>query len=1147
MTESVSLIGNGACVAQCALMLAELGIEVSVITPSPSLCVDSHYPVAPDAPQSPPYLWPLVLRAATHPLVKLYTNTRVEDITGKQGDFKIRAVRQPRYVIEDLCTGCGRCEAECSVKIQAHVDGRKIVHGAIHMPVPEAKAAPSAYYIEKNGPAPCRASCPLEINVQGFTALLAKGKVDKALSLITEKAPMPGILGRLCTHPCEANCARGKVDSPVFIQALHRYVGDHAPGGVTYTRKAPASSRKGRIAVLGSGPAGLACAWELARRGYTPTIFEARGVIGGMIATGVPRFRLPREVREREVADILALGIEVKTGVTVGRDVTYADLVERGYKAFFIAIGAQQNKRLNIPGEDLDGVVDSISLLFALNLRVGASVGSNVVVIGGGNSAVDSARAAIKHSKGSVRILCVTSEMTAVKEEVEEAIGEGVTIDYLTSAVEILGSDGKVTGIRCQRVKRAEIEPGGRLNFELEQGSDFVIEADHVVVAIGQRPNIPELNIKGLEIDSGSNNIKIDPVTLETNIPGVFAGGDCVTGPNHVVDAVAAGLEAAKSINRYLRGRDLRRGRSTEKPKPAEVDISQKEPATYKRARMPIIRLSKRKATYEETNLGLPEEVAKREAERCLSCALCCECLECEHVCEAGAINHRDQARHLDIKAGNIITLVEDKSTGQPDKLGLYHLGVTDGHSLEYRLSQASVLALKVAARIKKREEGAGEQKALAERRDKIEPVRSNGGQTGVVLCSCGGSISSVVDFEEVTEEVLKLEEVYSVHEVSQACTADGAKQIADFVASRNLGRVVLAACRCCNLGQICFSCSDRRVLCQQNFNLEALRDISVDFVNIREQCAWPHTKDTRGATLKAADLIAAAVNHVEIPVPQARHIEASAFILSNGLSGLAAAVSLVVEGYQVTLAFGQGARKSKRELTPEYNRRVTSLLKQLEELGVPNSSWPKAVELHGSPGSFEVVLKCNADTYQTKAGVIILDSCAAEDKEFSVGKVIDKSSFLGRLLAKGAGSNGSDSAATRRYAIGETAGVFLTCSDAKLSPDEQISRGQEVAAQAAAYLRRDVFVPRANAVHIETSLCRGCGDCAVLCPFIMMHGMDGLTYASVDAALCYGCGACVACCPTGAITQPIQSNREMEFILKTLLERAVKESGEVI
>ncbi len=349
--EGVAVIGDSAAAIQAALTLARMGVEVKVIISSAALGWNGAAGgISTDSTRDRCYLWPLLLRAANHPSITLYSNARVEAIEGRKGDFKIQVVQHPRFINEDLCTSCGRCQAECSVKITSLLDGRKVTRNAIHSPLLGTRAVPSAYVIDKNGVSPCNVACPLGINVPGFVSLLANGKTDRALTLINESAPLSRILGRVCKHPCEDDCRRAEVDQPVFIQALHRYAADNAPGGIEYRRKAPAGSRPERIAIVGSGPAGLSAAWELTRRGYTPTVFEAHGVIGGMVATGIPRFRLPREVRERDIEAILNLGVDIRTGITVGRDVTLAYLRERGYGAFFLSIGCQQNNRLNIPG-----------------------------------------------------------------------------------------------------------------------------------------------------------------------------------------------------------------------------------------------------------------------------------------------------------------------------------------------------------------------------------------------------------------------------------------------------------------------------------------------------------------------------------------------------------------------------------------------------------------------------------------------------------------------------------------------------------------------------------------------------------------------------------------------------------------------------
>jgi NADPH-dependent glutamate synthase beta subunit-like oxidoreductase/NAD-dependent dihydropyrimidine dehydrogenase PreA subunit len=1168
MAKGVAIIGDSAGAAQAALTLAELGVEVKLIMSSPALSLDNIADISSVTPPEKLFsVWPLLLRAASHPQVTLHTNSEVRAIIGRQGKFTVRVATQPRYVREDLCTACGRCEEACSVQVPLILDGRRVTRSAIHAPVPDSKTIPSAYCIEKSGIAPCRAACPLGINVQGFVSLLSKGKIDEALSLINEVAPLAGVLGRVCTHPCEDNCKRGEVDSPVFIPALHRYAADNSPSGINYRRKAPARSRKEKIAIVGSGPAGLSAAWELARRGYSPTIFESHAVVGGMVATGIPRFRMPLEVREREVAAIKALGVDIKTGVTVGHDVTISDLRERGYRAFFLAIGAHENRSLGIPGEDLEGVVDAISLLFALNLKVGASVGSNVVVIGGGNSAVDSARTAKRRSKGVVRILYrrAVEEMTAVADEVEEAINEGISIEYLTNPLEILGDGTKVTGIRCQRMEMGDIEADGRRRPEPIPGSEFTIDADHVVIAIGQLPNTSVLNIRWLDIDDDSANIKVNPLTLETRIPGIFAGGDCVTGPNNVVEAVAAGLRAAESIDRYLRGRDLSKGRSLEKPQPVEVDVRERDAAYYKRARMPAIPPYKRMGRFEEIALGLPIEVGRREAERCLNCALCSECMECEQVCELGAVLHKDKAEHVDVGAELIINFTPAHNGsghnphGQDDvqstplqqsRPGIYTVESDEGHSLESELAEASAAALAAAAELRLTEEvlpaphdGSNSSECrLDQTLWKAEAASTGKSRIGVFLCRCGGSINSVIDFNQVTNKVLQLPGVCTVQEIAQACSEEGANRIAAQAAEWKLDNAVLAACRCCGLDQICFSCTDRRVKCQQHLgnSLNTYLGDNVEFVNIREQCALVHEDDPVGATCKATDIVSAGVARARRASPvihEERPLTGSALVLGAGIRGLAAAKYLAAQGYSITVVTGPEPDVARESQNSEYTENRESLLGQLDKQSVFVRSWPQTLELDGAPGSYNAMLKDGSQTSRIEAGTVILDLGEMEGEVHPEVSTIPEESRLGRIFARIIDSGGLED---MQFAIRETAGIFIISPDGEDSPWEQVIKGAAIAARASAYLCQGSLSPRANAVAIDSGLCRGCGDCAAICPYIeMRETSNGTACAYIDQALCLGCGVCIAHCPTGAITQAFQSDSHINSTLEALLGKA--------
>jgi NADPH-dependent glutamate synthase beta subunit-like oxidoreductase/NAD-dependent dihydropyrimidine dehydrogenase PreA subunit len=1154
MAKGVSVIGAGIRAAQCALTLAEMGIEVALITPAPSLDLDNvKNPTIPSHESL--HVWPLLLRVVSHPRVKLYTNSRIKTITGKPGNLLIKAQKEPRYVKEELCTGCGKCEEECSVNVQTQINGQKISHGAIHSPILGAKSIPSAYYIDKEGLAPCRINCPLGINVQGYISLLYKGKIDKALALINDVAPMAGVIGRLCTHPCETKCTRGQLDSPVFIQALHRYAADSAPQGIAYTRKAPAGSRKEKIAIIGSGPAGLTAAWELARKGYTPTVLESHAVVGGMLATGIPRFRLPREIREKEVEAIKALGVDIKTGVTVGRDVTYSDLLDRGYQAFFLSIGAQQNYKLDIPGEDLKGVSDSIALLFALNLKVGAAVGSNVVVIGGGNSAVDSARSAKRVSKGEVRILCLTEKMTAIKEDVDEALREGILIDYNISVKEILGDGAKVTGVRCERVKNVNFEPDGKINMDRIPDSEYLLKADHVVVSIGQRPNSAVLNIKNLTFGKNAT-IVTDPLTLETSVPGIFAGGDAVTGSNNVVSAMAAGLRAAESIDRYIRGHDLKKGRTlpgSNETLACKVNLEERKASPHKRSHMPALPLSKRKGNYEETNLGLPDDLAQRETGRCLNCAICSECLECEQACELKAVFHQDTARSIDIEAQSVINFISPAHEIRAlKKDGVYNVAEVKDSNLPIELAQASAIALSAAIDYKFREVGReitgvalpDRQNVPAEAQTKV-----TGHRTAVFLCRCGDGNSSVMDFHQITQEISRLADVYRIQDISQACTEEAAQQIKRFVEEEQIAHVVLAACRCCNLEQICFSCTDRRVMCQHNLSLEIPPGVNMEFANIREQCAWVHKDDPAGATEKAIELISTGVvrsQRLMPPVYEPRPVTNSVLIIGTGLSSLAAARNLAAQGYGVTFISDMAALKPDSE-SLNYRENADTLIKGLAAHGVRFNSWPQHLELNGIPGKYTALARYGQEVKQIEAGAVILDLLNARKESLDI---LANSNLISRVMGRQhyvSRVSSLDSTLLHSYTVRETAGIFIIVPIGIPSVEEQITLGEAAAARASVYLNQEIFKPRSSSVIIDTKFCRGCGDCTHLCPYIEIRtNPQGLAYADVDPALCFGCGACVSICPTGAITQPLQSEIGIMAALESLLKNASDANGTI-
>ncbi len=1149
--KGAAVIGSNVIAIQTALTLARMVIEVKLITSSTSLGRDSAASEAlGDSALYRRYLWPLLLQAAGHPLITLYCGIDVEGIKGKKGDFKIQVLQHPRYIDPEICTGCGRCEAECSTKVISLLDDQKVTHGAIHAPLLGTKPVPSAYVIDKNGLAPCRVACPLGINVQGFISLLSKGKTNKALALINESAPLAGILGRVCPHHCEDDCNRAKLDSAVSIRALHRYAADNALSSIKYTRKFPAKSRQGKIAIVGSGPAGLTAAWELSRRGYSPTVFESHSVIGGMLATGIPRFRLPKEVREREIEAIRNLGVDIRTGITVGRDITYTYLKERGYQAIFLAIGAQRNSRLNIPGEEMDGVVDCMALLLALNLKFDTFVGSNVAVIGGGNAAIDTARSALRSGAKEVTIFYrrTRAEMPANDEEIDEAIKEGVRIEFNVVPVEILGEKGRVTAIHCQRTV-----PAGKDKSDgpkMISGTDFLMEADHVVVAIGQSPDASQLHFKGLALDESNGAIYVNPLTLETSVPGVFAGGDCITGPNNVVEAMAAGLRAAESIDRYIQGQDLETERSFEPPPTAEVDFKTIEVAPYERAKIPVIRSQKRIDTYEETTLGISEAAAWRETQRCLNCALCSQCTECTTACELNAVRHDEFARRFEIEADTILRFPDDVADEETDT-GISHPEmVSTGIStvffdsraeLNDELSRAMVIALETAVGMKRDKahplpvQQAEAPDATSETSPQVlQP--SGKKRLGVFLCNCGGSISSIIDFKALSRRLADLPGVTFVHEIAQSCTEAGARQIAEQVAEWQLDRILLAACRCCNLEQVCYSCTDRRQMCQKYLYKHLNKNTVVEFCNIREQCGWTHQDDPKNATNKAVQIISAGIACAQASSPDEAvdaPILPCIFVIGGGLANTAAAKSMASRGYRVTLI----SRKGLAEKQPKTEAAVPPAFEKFQEADLVVKPSPDSLELRGSPGNYEVVLKYGSQSERIETGAVLADL-----DELVKEKVNVKSNGLfRRILSRQKNTDcsvGAGSELLREITIGETAGIFTLPPDYDDSPGAQVRLGLATAARISVYLEQKNISPRASAVNIDVERCRGCSDCAALCPYIEMRDNGGrLVCADVNKNLCLGCGACITVCPTGAITQPHLSDQQIVATLRNMLQ----------
>ena len=421
------------------------------------------------------------------------------DVTGEPGNLKVTLNKQARYVDLEKCTGCGECAKVCPVTIKDEFNIDLSTRQAIYRSYPQA--IPSAFAISKLDRAPCTMTCPAHINVQGYIQLIKMGKYTEAVKLIMDRAPIPGTLGRICPHPCEEKCRRQEVDEPLAISGLKRFAADQVDLGTINPPLVEAKSDK--VAIIGSGPAGLTCAYHLALQGYRPTIFEALPEPGGMLRVGIPQYRLPREVLKGEIDNILRLGVELKLNTALGKDFTLDSLFEKGYKAVFLGIGCHEGRSLGIPGENMDGVMQGVDFLRRHNLGQEIEVGKRVAVIGGGNVALDVAGAARRYG-ATVTIVYRRSreEMPAHAWEIDQGLCEGIKILYQVAPLEVRAEKGKVETLLCQQMDLAERDSSGRRRPIPIAGAEFELPVDLVVAAIGQEAGVDVLKEAGIKLSA---------------------------------------------------------------------------------------------------------------------------------------------------------------------------------------------------------------------------------------------------------------------------------------------------------------------------------------------------------------------------------------------------------------------------------------------------------------------------------------------------------------------------------------------------------------------------------------------------------------------------------------------------------------------
>ena len=669
------VVGGGIAGIHAALTLANSGKKVYLVEREPTIGghmaqFDKTFPTLDCAAC---ILTPKMTQVRSHPNIELLTYSEVDKVEGYVGNFNVRIRRKPRFISEELCTGCGECAKVCPVEVPSEFDEGLTNRKAVFRPFPQA--VPNTFTIARQGTPPCQAACAIHQNAQGYVTLVGEGKFLEAREVILRDNPLPSICGRICTHPCMQACSRSSVDDPLNVPALKRFVMEFCQKEYgDYTLPIPKEERQEKVAIIGSGPSGLMCAYELRQMGFKITIYEALPVVGGMLTVGIPAFRLPREVIKQEIDKLVEIGVDIRLNSPIGSDGIPLEQLRRDYDAVYVAVGAHIERKLNIPGENLSDVWGGIEFLRKVNLGEKVQLSGKFLVIGGGNSALDAARTALRSGATEVTIVYRRTrlEMPADEAEISAAEEEGINIEYLTAPISVTGSKA-VSALECQRMQLGEPDESGRRRPEPIPGATFTMPCDGLIITIGQSPDLSGMSVDEELPTTRWNTVLADNATLETSLKGVFAGGDCVTGPDVVINALAGGKKAATTIQRYIDKEDLQVNRENEGSYESTITVDTSGVTMWKQIPVPCISLEQRR-TFKEVHQPYNLTEAMEEAKRCLDCGTCCDCQLCASVCEPNAIDYTMKDEYMDVQVGGIV-LATGFKTFDPKRIARYGYG----------------------------------------------------------------------------------------------------------------------------------------------------------------------------------------------------------------------------------------------------------------------------------------------------------------------------------------------------------------------------------------------------------------------------------------------------------------------------------------
>jgi NADPH-dependent glutamate synthase beta subunit-like oxidoreductase/Pyruvate/2-oxoacid:ferredoxin oxidoreductase delta subunit len=1098
--------------------LGELGIPVTLVDPDPDMNEKlSREEWRLDSGVTLNFAHrPGLLRILRNPFIRSVIPAEVNSIKHTPQGFRARIKSLQTFIDPDRCVQCGLCLDICPVITP---DGNKPIQ------FNGRRSLPGRPVIDKRKQPPCQENCPLGVNAQAYVSLAAAGRFREALEVVRRNNILPGICGRVCTRLCEKACRRGELDDPIAIRDIKRFLADYElshPDDLTLP-DIPKGSK--RVAIIGSGPAGLASAADLARIGYQVTVFEREAYAGGMLRYGIGPHRLPRDILDYEIEYIKKLGVQFETSHPIDL-AGELDNLKKDFDAVILTIGTWSDRTLGVPGENLTGVEGCIHMLTRIYRDEVHELNEDVAVIGDGNAAFDLARALTRLGSSVTLITWFPEELIpADEDEIRGAREEGVSIVDKTQVIAFAGQNGRLENLRCRPTEPGEPDAQGvPWPVIVPESKILELSFDRAVVAIGQagpfqtgNPATRE-NIASAGINVTANGLIEVDESSRTNITGIYAAGDGVTGPSSVVDTMASGREVARVVHMDLSGEKIP---ASEKTRPEDRDFAEikTDIPSLTRPKMPERQPAARCNSFSEVALGLSEAQVLFEAERCLQCGICAECLLCTEACGLiKAVNHREQPEEMVEHAGAIIIADPESSPSikGEDVIRAYgpKAAKSDVYAMITRGFAAASKAMILLGGTSHRPKGYGVSFSPPDL--ELSPEI----RIGVFVCRCNDSFGWHEDMDNYVEHLLQVKDIVHAEIMPSACIPEGSAAILSAIREKGITRVVLASCVCCPLDFVCSACTDQRSrLKDALFKETGVSRSMVETCNLRGEVLRHLPSDPAKAFGHFTGLLERSIRRARrlktLPSP-ARTYNFTTAVIGQSEAAISSVQALAEAGLEVFM-FG----------TPDnpFTENGTYPTVHFFENTTVSS-------ISGTLGNFQVYVESDGFSQVLQVGAVILG-----EKSKRMIPYIPQEGFPNRILESSFQKRGVTGVPFLYPGATPIAGLFLA-SPPGIRVSER-KKGAAAAALAAAIMPRGPRHSKGYTVVVDKNLCRGCGRCFQVCPhqaITFMENSAGGWCAVVDASLCKGCGICVSVCPSHAADSFYRDQAYLEQLLEEVL-----------